>query len=129
MKVEDKIELTQKVELKMFNEEVKHTCRGFSFYEFEDRNNYKCTIQKSSIATENAIWLGLESASPMLLHGDATKLGIDHNKSSGWVEYPIPEEVTLNTRMHLNQDQARKLGKMLIHFADSGELPIISGII
>ena len=113
----------------MFNEEVKHTGRGFRIYEFEDRNNHKCTIQKSSIATEQAIWLGLESASPMLLHGDATKLGIEHNENSGWVEYPIPDEVSLNTRMHLTQEQARELGKMLLHFADSGELPIISGII
>jgi len=81
----------------MFNEEVKHTCRGLRFYEFEDLNNKKCTIQKSSIATEHAILLG------------------------------ISEEVR-NT-MHLTQGQARELGKMLIHFADSGELPIISGII
>lgn len=110
----------------LFDAEVKHTARGFRFYDFVDRNGHECTIQKSSIATENAIWLGLESASPKILHGDATKLGIEHNESSGWVDYPIPEEVSMNTRMHLTQDQAMQLGEMLIHFAESGELPRLS---
>ena len=113
----------------MFNEEVKHTNRGFRFYEFEDRNGYNCTIQKSSAATEDSIWLGLESASPQALHGDATKLGVKHDKTCGWVDFPIPEEVSLNTRMHLTQDQAKELGKMLLHFAESGELPNIPDII
>lgn len=113
----------------MFNREVKHTVRGFRFYKFKDSKGYECTIQKSSIATENAIWLGLESAEPKILHGDATKLGIEHDKTSGWVDYQIPDEVLLTTRMHLTQEQAKRLGKMLLHFAESGELPIISGII
>lgn len=113
----------------MFDADVNHTGRGFRFYEFKDLNGYSCAIQKSSIATENAIWLGLESASPMILHRDATMLGIEHNKTCGWVDYPIPEEVSLNTRMHLTQEQAMELGKMLIHFAESGELPRMSCII
>lgn len=113
----------------MFNEDAKHTCRGFRFYEFKDRNDNNCTMQKSSIATENAIWLGLESASPRILHGDATALGISHNETCGWVDYPIPDSVSLNTRMHLTQEQARELGKMLLHFADSGELPRMSCVL
>ena len=112
----------------MFNEEVKHTGRGFRFYEFEDRYGYACTIQKSSLATEDAIWLGLESATPKVLHGDATKLGVKHDKTFGWVDFPMPEEVNLNTRMHLTQEQAKKLGEMLLWFADSGELPTIPEI-
>lgn len=108
---------------KMFNDEAKHTGRGFEYYEFKDINGYDCTIQKSSIATKNAIWLGLESASPMILHGDATRLGIEHSETSGWVDYPIPEEVSLHTRMHLTQEQAKELAKMLWYFAESGELP------
>jgi len=115
--------------IKMFNEEVKRTSRGFRFYEFKDRNGCECTIQKSSIATEHAIWLGIESAEPKILHSDATRLGIEHDKTSGWIDYQIPNEVMLTTRMHLTQEQAKNLGKMLLHFAESGELPIISGII
>lgn len=107
----------------MFNVEAKHTGRGFRFYEFKDFNGHECTIQKSSIANENAIWLGLESASPKILHCDATRLGIEHNKTCGWIDYPIPHEVSLNTRMHLTKEQAKELAKMLLHFAESGELP------
>ena len=103
--------------------ELKHTHRGFRYYEFEDRNGHKCTLQKSSVATEDCIWLGLEDANPQCLHGDAKKLGVDTDATSGWVEYPIPEEVSLNTRMHLTQEQAGILAKQLSVFAETGELP------
>lgn len=104
---------------------LKHTHRGFRYYEFEDRNGHKCTLQKSSVATENCIWLGLEDADPQCLHGDARKLGVATNKTSGWVKYPIPEEVSLNTRMHLTQEQAGVLAKQLAIFAETGELPAV----
>lgn len=110
----------------MFNDEAKLTCRGFRFYEFKDRNGYDCTLQKSSIATEDCVCVGLESASPIVLHSDATKLGIKHNKTCGYVDYPIPKEVSLNTRMHLTQSQAKELGKALIYFSETGELPRFS---
>ena len=103
--------------------EMKRTARGFRFYEFNDRNEHKCSMQKSSIATEHCIWLGLDSADPKILHGDAKKLGVDTDTTCGWVEYPIPEQVDLNTRMHLSQDQARALAKQLMYFSETGELP------
>ena len=109
----------------MFSEKVQHTHRGFRFYEFKDHNEYACSIQKSSIATDDCIWLGLESASPQALHGDAKKLGVKTNATSGWVDIQIPDEVSLNTRMHLNRDQAKHLGKMLLRFSEVGELPVI----
>lgn len=34
------------------------TARGFGFYEFQDRLKIKCQLQKSSIATQDCIWLG-----------------------------------------------------------------------
>jgi len=112
----------------MFNENVLHAGRNFRFYQFSDNNDQACTIQKSSSALNDCIWLGLESASPKALHGDATKLGVNHNETCGWVDFPIPEEVSLNTRMHLTRDQAKKLGEMLLWFADVGELPLIPEI-
>jgi hypothetical protein len=39
--------------------ELKQTGRGFDLYEFTDVNKDHCTLQKSSIATEDCIWLGL----------------------------------------------------------------------
>lgn len=101
---------------------MKLTSRGFAVDYFHDDNGYECSIQKSSSAIEDKIWLGLESASPQVLHGDATKLGIDHDKKCGWVKYPIPEAVSLNTRMHLTRRKAKELGEMLLRFSETGEL-------
>jgi hypothetical protein len=38
---------------------LKKTNRGFAIAEFIDRYGEKCSIQKSSLATENCIWLGV----------------------------------------------------------------------
>lgn len=94
--------------------EMKRTHRGFRFYEFKDRNDHKCSLQKSSIATEHCIWIGLDSADPKKLV-----------QNKGWVDASdeIPGGVELNTRMHLTQDQARVLAKELEYFAETGELP------
>lgn len=35
-----------------------NTLRGFDLIEFQDRNGRECTLQKSSIADEECIWLG-----------------------------------------------------------------------
>lgn len=36
------------------------TVRGFDLITFEDRYGVNCSIQKSSLATEDAIWFGVE---------------------------------------------------------------------
>lgn len=41
--------------------EVKKTNRGFDLIEFTDRYDKECSLQKSSLATEDAIWLGRDS--------------------------------------------------------------------
>lgn len=91
--------------------ELKITARGFRFYEFEDRNGYACSIQKSSIATEDCIWLGLDSASPKKLV-----------KGAGWVDVDLDDGVETNTRMHLSRGQAKILSKELEYFAETGQL-------
>lgn len=102
---------------------IEYTHRGFGLYNFKDLYDSECSIQKSSLATQDTIWLGINDANPKILHGDATKLGIKHNKDSGWVDYHVPEEVLMNTRVHLTREQAKVLGEMLILFAATGELP------
>ena len=37
------------------------TERGFDFAAFTDRYGKSCSLQKSSLATEDCIWLGVES--------------------------------------------------------------------
>lgn len=39
---------------------VARNARGFEVGEFHDLNGRLCYIQKSSLATDNAIWLGVE---------------------------------------------------------------------
>lgn len=92
------------------------TNRGFSSIEFKDRYDAKCSIQKSSLATEDAIWFGVDDPNPQIM-ASMTKEG-----GTGWVPYDIPEDVILTTRMHLTQEQVRQLLPVLQHFADTGEI-------
>lgn len=98
------------------------TERGFDLIEFKDSYEVECSIQKSSIATEDAIWLGVNDADPKILHGEAARLGIKHNETSGWVDYPIPDGVSMRTRMHLNIDQVKKLIPILQKFVKTGDI-------
>jgi len=92
------------------------THRGFALYEFEDFYNAKCSIQKSSLAEYEAIWIGIDDADPKIMASKVMENG------TGWVKYPIPEDVSLNTRMHLTRDQVIELLPILNKFADTGEL-------
>jgi hypothetical protein len=38
------------------------TLRGFAWSEFTDHNGNQCSLQKSSLATEDCIWLGRAEA-------------------------------------------------------------------
>ena len=98
------------------------TGRGFHLVEFIDKYGSECSLQKSSLATEDAIWFGINDANPQLMAYDAKKLGIKTEQNSGWVKYPIPDEVLLNTRMHLTQEQVKKLIPYLQRFVDTGEI-------
>jgi len=98
------------------------THRGFELIEAVDFYGHQYSIQKSSLATNDAIWFGIDDAKPQVLHGEARKLGIETDATSGWVDYPMPESVSLNTRMHLTVDQVKELIPVLQKFADTGDL-------
>ncbi|AVQ10299.1 hypothetical protein [Myoviridae environmental samples] len=102
----------------------KKTERGFGMIEFSDRYGEDCQIQKSSLAFEECIWFGIADATPQIMAIDAHKVGIDTDQGCGWIPYPVPKEVLLTTRMHLTQDQVRKLLPILQRFADTGELKL-----
>ena len=88
------------------------TSRGFSFWEFKDAYKMKCSIQKSSLATEDAIWFGVDDTQPRVMI-----------PGKGWTPYEIPEEVLISSRMHLTQDQVKDILPILEHFAKTGDLP------
>lgn len=96
--------------------EHKQTARGFQYMEFKDRYGAECTLQDSSLATEAAIWFGVNDADPKIMARDMPGCG----KTTGWVPYPIPDNVLLSTRMHLTQTQVRELLPYLQRFADTG---------
>ena len=96
--------------------ETEYTARGFAYSEFEDRNDVKCSIQKSSIATEDCIWFG------------ANEIGLQHFKAGdGWNEVKltdtIKEHYNANTRMHLSVEQVKEIIPILQYFVKTGDLP------
>lgn len=96
------------------------TERGFPLLTFNDHYGDACTIQKSSLATEHAIWFGVADANPQIMAKNTPEGGV------GWVPYSLPKEVLLSTRMHLTQQNVQALLPILQHFADTGELPDVN---
>ena len=98
------------------------TSRGFAIGKFADLYGAECSIQKSSLANDDAIWLGVDNANPQLLASEAEAHGIVTAKTTGWIPYPISEDVLLTTRMHLSRDQAAELIPILQKFVDTGDI-------
>lgn len=96
--------------------------RGFPTGEFLDRYDNVCSIQKSSLAGEDCIWLGVDLVEPKIMAIHADKYGIKTDQPNGWVEYPIPKDVSINTRMHLNREQVAALLPILQRFVETGEI-------
>lgn len=111
------------------------TGRGFEIIRFEDEYNHSCSIQESSrVVWENEdgtvddplgwIWLGIDDANPQIMKSKAAQYGLQlpPGEVSGWMPYPIPDDVLLNTRMHLNEKQVRGLVARLTHWLETGRL-------
>ncbi|WP_028987547.1 hypothetical protein [Thermicanus aegyptius] len=92
------------------------TNRGFTIISFTDLYGVKCSLQKSSLATEDAIWLGVDDADPKIMASKTPQGG------TGWVRYDIPDDVMLYTRMHLTRKQAKELVNALNVFIETGDL-------
>jgi hypothetical protein len=71
------------------------TARGFALIKFADLYRQECSIQKSSLATEDCIWFGVD----VDLEGKTT-----------------------NHRMHLSQEDVKTLLPVLEKFVKTGEL-------
>lgn len=95
---------------------MEKTERGFALSEFTDLYGEKCSLQKSSLATEDAIWFGIDKPNPVIM---ASKI-IDGG--TGWAKYPLPEDVHIHSRMHLTREQVAELLPALQTFVDTGEL-------
>jgi hypothetical protein len=81
-----------------------YTGRGFQYIKFEDRYGQKCSLQESSLATEHAIWFGVDNTGPHIT---------DNN---GKVNSPI------SARMHLTREQVKEILPHLKRFVKKGEI-------
>ena len=87
------------------------TERGFAIINFVDRYDNKCSLQKSSLAFEEAIWLGV----------DDTKFTIFEDERMGkYITTKLPKNFSVNTRMHLTQEQVKELLPHLQKFVETG---------
>lgn len=110
------------------------TARGFAKVAFSDHYGVACSIQKSSLATEEAIWIGTDDLGLQRFASDYT----------GWHDVDLNEvfpgqTISANTRMHLTQDDVGALLPLLVHFAQTGQVlarcahpsaaPVIAGAV
>lgn len=111
-----------KFELSITIMEKKKTDRGFDKIEFTDIDNQKCSLQKSSIDKGDLIWFGVHKPNPVIMASKAKQLGVSTTETTGWVDYPIPDDVLLSTRMHLSREQVAELLPVLKKFVETGEI-------
>jgi hypothetical protein len=90
---------------------VRKTSRGFDRLDFADCYGVMCSLQKSSLADADAIWLGCNEGSPQYLV-----------PGEGWQPVSMPKDTVINTRMHLTREQVAELLPYLQRFVDTGEL-------
>lgn len=99
---------------------VTTTAHGFNLIRFKDLYGERCSLQHSLLATEEAVWLGVDDPVPRILASDVPGASSD---AVGWVNIELPARTMISSRMHLSRGMARELGKALLIFADTGELP------
>ena len=105
---------------------ITKTCRGFDLIEFKDKNNINCSLQKSSIAGEDCIWLGLNNPDlkefypyPRNIEDSFIQITKDDLDK---LKHRPQNEIYINSRMHLTQTQAKELLPYIQRFIETGEL-------
>lgn len=104
--------------------EFDRTQRGFGKVKFKDGYGNECSIQQSSSAMDDYLWIGTDNAkgTAVVMAVDAERCGVHTDQRYGWVPFPIPEPVLIHDRMHLNRKDVRKLVKRLNLWLRTGEL-------
>lgn len=92
--------------------EIIQTQRGFSKGKFKDQYGLVCSIQESSLATEDCIWLGI----------DEPKLTVFDSNMGNYVVNDLPKNWRVDSRMHLTRKQVSDLLPLLQGFVDTGSL-------
>lgn len=94
---------------------IQKTNRGFEIASFKDSNDIDCSLQKSSSAMEDKVWLGI----------DNPKLTIFADESLGKYEVvDMPKLYMVDSRMHLTRFQVMQLLPALTNFVYTGNLEV-----
>jgi len=113
-------------------QEVEQTHRGFDVIHFDDGNGERCSVQCSSAIDDTEqglnqpgssfLWIGPDDANPKIMASKAAMHGVKTTATTGWVPYPVPDEVLMNTRMHLHREHVQELVQVLNRWLESGTL-------
>ncbi len=90
---------------------MKKTERGFNYVKFIDLYGKEYSIQESSLATDDAIWFGIDNPQITIFE--------DNNKGK-YINTKLPENWVVASRMHLNREQVAELIPILQKFVDQG---------
>jgi len=97
--------------------EITKTSRGFGLGEFADSKGVDCSIQESSLATEAAIWFGVQSANPQRIEGELLVSVTPPVDSIPIAGVPgMNHDILYHTRMHLTIDHVEDLIKNFDEF-------------
>lgn len=91
--------------------QLARTDRGFPRVDFVDHYGAACSLQMSSLATEDAIWLGVNAVTPKVMV-----------PGKGWQNVPMPAEALTSGRMHLTREQVAELLPLLQRFVATGRV-------
>ena len=85
------------------------TNRGFEWQDFYDDYGLECSIQESSSAIPH-IWLGVNHAPVKVMRKDLSGISISmpspECNERGWCTINLPVDALVESRMHLNREQA-----------------------
>ena len=112
--------------------QVERTQRGFPIARFDDANEKKCSIQESSAVGNYAeslsdpgssfLWLGIDDVDARVMASEAASVGVVTDQKTGWVGFPIPSNVSITTRMHLNREQVKELVELMQLWLETGTI-------
>ena len=104
------------------------TPRGFTWFNFKDSYDNKCSLSESSNAETDCVWLGITKPEIIIQYKDAVAAGLNLKKKypetneCGWCDLPLPKGAMVESRMHLTREQAKALARELNFFAKHGYL-------
>lgn len=102
---------------------IKKTGRGFGRIEFKDRDKNACSLQMSSLATTECIWLGMDEPEikefwPCPRETDEAWFDVNLDE----LKHRPQNEMHAFSRMHLTRKQVAKLLPHLQKFVEEGTI-------